>query len=284
MRRFFYDHTQINEATPLANIGIDNTLKLTDTVMHHWCKVLRAKVGDTAILFDGLGGEYKAKLTHIEKKAAEVILTNYSQNNNAARIYSTIGLVMSRGDRMDYAIQKATEMGVSSIQLLTSHHGEVRLKPAQVDKKLNHWQQVAIAACEQCGLNIPPLIYAPLPINQWLDNDNTNGNVCDNIVPLKQSENYQALQGDSNIKLVLSIPKNKEQTTPTQLVELIDTFKNTEQKPLIKLLIGAEGGLSNEELEQAKNNDWQPWQIGNRILRTETAPIVALATLQAWSL
>lgn len=280
MRRFFYDHTQ-DEATPLENIGIDNTVKLTDTVMHHWCKVLRAKVGDTAILFDGLGGEYKAELTYIEKKAAEVILTDYHPNNNTASFYSAMGLVMSRGDRMDYAIQKATEMGVSAIQLLTSHHGEVRLKPAQVAKKLNHWQQVAIAACEQCGLNTPPLIYAPLPINQWLEDDNTNGDVSDYIEPFKQLENYQALQGDSNIKLVLSVPKNKDQTTPPQLLKLIDTFKSTEQKPHIKLLIGPEGGLSNEELEKAISRDWQPWQIGNRILRTETAPVVALATLQA---
>ena len=77
---------------------------------------------------------------------------------------------MSRGERMDYAIQKSTELGVTAIQLLSSHHGEVNLKPAQVEKKLAHWQQVAIAACEQCGLNRPPLILAPLSIDDWLLN------------------------------------------------------------------------------------------------------------------
>ncbi|MEJ6070865.1 16S rRNA (uracil(1498)-N(3))-methyltransferase, partial [Psychrobacter sp. 16-Bac2893] len=139
-----------------------------ESIIHHWCRVLRANIGDKGILFDGFGGEYQVQLLTISKKNATVTLLSHTNNDNSAPIFTKIGLVMSRGERMDYAIQKSTELGVTAIQLLSSHHGEVNLKPAQVEKKLAHWQQVAIAACEQCGLNRPPLIIAPIPINDWL--------------------------------------------------------------------------------------------------------------------
>ncbi|MEJ6070864.1 16S rRNA (uracil(1498)-N(3))-methyltransferase, partial [Psychrobacter sp. 16-Bac2893] len=139
-----------------------------ESIVHHWCRVLRANIGDQGVLFDGFGGEYQVQLLTISKKNATVTLLSHTNNDNSASIFTKIGLVMSRGERMDYAIQKSTELGVTAIQLLSSHHGEVNLKPAQIEKKLAHWQQVAIAACEQCGLNRPPLIIAPIPINDWL--------------------------------------------------------------------------------------------------------------------
>ena len=129
---------------------------------------MRASVGDQGILFDGFGGEYQVQLKSISKKSATATLLSQVTDDKTAPIICEIGLVMSRGERMDYAIQKATELGVTAIQLLSSHHGEISLKPAQVDKKLAHWQQVAIAACEQCGLNRPPLILSPLSVNDWL--------------------------------------------------------------------------------------------------------------------
>ena len=178
VRRFFYatnsnisnDVTNEKAATypQLSTLPIGASVELTESIVHHWCRVLRATIGDQGVLFDGFGGEYQVQLLTISKKNATVTLLSHTNNDNSAPIFTKIGLVMSRGERMDYAIQKSTELGVTAIQLLSSHHGEVNLKPAQVEKKLAHWQQVAIAACEQCGLNRPPLIIAPIPINDWL--------------------------------------------------------------------------------------------------------------------
>lgn len=284
MRRFFYDFTNASTQTPLnelAQHSNQQTIDLTESIVHHWCRVLRAKVGDFGILFDGMGGQYQVELTQIQKKSAQAKIIDFSADNNQASLVTKIGLVMSRGERMDYAIQKATEMGVTAIQLLSSHHGEVRLKPSQIEKKLNHWQQVAISACEQCGLNTPPIIYAPMDISDWLQDDSQTGTPCDYMQPLADSDNYQPLNQQAMIKLVLSVPKGNNPPTPAQLIPLMH---NQDTTPYVQLLIGSEGGLSDEEITQAENAGWQAWQIGNRVMRTETAPVVALATLQAWQM
>ena len=149
---------------------------------------------------------------------------------------------MSKGDRMDYAIQKAVELGVSEIQLLTSERCEMRLKYDRDQKKLDHWQGIAIAACEQCGMNIVPKILAPLSLEKWL---------------------ASALP---ETKLVLA--PNKDETDP-----LTQASRN------IALLIGPEGGLSEAEIQAANDVGFMNWCIGERVLRTETAPVVALSIL-----
>ena len=161
MRRFFYNQPNL--------LQVGSTVPLTEEIFHHWCKVLRASVGEQALFFDGQGGEYTVTLTDITKKQALVTINDFNPINRALPFTVNIALVMSRGERMDYAIQKATELGVSSIQLLTSQHGEVRLKADQADKKLAHWQQVAVSACEQCGLNIVPTLLAPKAFSDWID-------------------------------------------------------------------------------------------------------------------
>ena len=217
-------------------------MTLPDDVTHHWCKVLRASVGDRAFLFDGAGGEYAVTLTHINKKSASVKIDEYDPINRVPVFQASIGLVMSRGDRMDYAIQKATEMGVSQIHLLTSDRCQAHLKYERDFKKLTHWQGVAIAACEQCGMNIVPKIIAPISLDEWVA-------TC-----------------QDKLKLVLALSEDKP------------TF----DKPLpknISLLIGAEGGLSPREIDLAISHGFMPWRIGERVLRTETAPVVALSAL-----
>ena len=158
--------------------------------------------------------------------------------------------------------------------MLSSHHGEVNLKPAQVEKKLAHWQQVAIAACEQCGLNRPPLIIAPIPINDWLKPITTTtpvkieATISSMVTTLSQDAYYQVLQ--------LSVPAAGQPAMPDSLLTVLQ-----QPVPYIELLIGPEGGLSTDECAQAADVGFEPWQIGARVLRTETAPVVALATLQA---
>lgn len=280
MRRFFYASEASSSADtfpPLASHALGDTLSLTENIQHHWCRVLRANVGDTGVLFDGFGGEYVVELETISKKNATVRLLEAHDIERTAPMLTKIALVMSRGDRMDYAIQKATELGVSAIQLLNSHHGEVTLKPAQVEKKLLHWQQVAISACEQCGLNRPPLIIAPMPINTWLTTEaDAAFLVSDIVAPLAQSPYYKQLLRPADMRIVLSVPAAGMPSMPPTLKTVLQ-----QDMPYVELLIGPEGGLSADEIMQAHSVGFEAWQIGTRVLRTETAPVVALASLQS---
>ena len=232
MPRFYID----------ADLTIDVSLELTETVFHHWVKVLRAQVGESATLFNGQGGEYDVTLTEVAKKSATVSVNAFNPANRTPKFQALLGQVMSKGDRMDYAIQKAVELGVSEIQLLTSDRCEMRLKYDRDQKKLDHWQGIAIAACEQCGLNIVPEILAPMSLEKWLDTE----------LP--------------NTKLVLAPNKDETDVLADATLDLA-------------LLIGPEGGLSEAEISAANQKGFLNWCIGERILRTETAPVVALSIL-----
>ncbi|MGG2098063.1 16S rRNA (uracil(1498)-N(3))-methyltransferase [Acinetobacter haemolyticus] len=229
----FYIETELNTG---------NTIELTESVFHHWVRVLRAKEQEQAIFFNGKGGEYLVTLTVINKKNALVSIDQFNKLDRTAPFNAVLGQVMSKGDRMDYAIQKATELGVTTIQLLTSDRCEMRLKYDRDQKKLDHWQSVAIAACEQCGMNRVPEILAPISLNDWVKSE----------LPTS--------------RFVLA--PNKDQTN----ILLNST-------PDIALLIGPEGGLSETEIETANQYQFKNWCIGDRVLRTETAPVVALSIL-----
>ena len=232
MPRFYID----------ADLTIDVSLELTETVFHHWVKVLRAQVGESATLFNGQGGEYDVTLTEVAKKSATVSVNAFNPANRTPKFQALLGQVMSKGDRMDYAIQKAVELGVSEIQLLTSDRCEMRLKYDRDQKKLDHWQGIAIAACEQCGLNIVPKILAPISLEKWLDTE----------LP--------------NTKLVLAPNKDETDVLAEATLDLV-------------LLIGPEGGLSEAEISTANQKGFLNWCIGERVLSTETAPVVALSIL-----
>ncbi|MGE8541345.1 16S rRNA (uracil(1498)-N(3))-methyltransferase [Acinetobacter sp. ANC 3813] len=225
-----------------ADLTVDTVVELTETVFHHWVKVLRAQSGEKATLFNGQGGEYEVQLTDVQKKSAAVQVLTFNPDNRIPAFHALLGQVMSKGDRMDYAIQKSVELGVSEIQLLTSERCEMRLKYDRDQKKLDHWQGIAIAACEQCGMNIVPKILAPISLEKWLATE------------LPQT------------KLVLA--PNKDE---------INVLADATAR--IALLIGPEGGLSEAEIQQANRAGFKNWCIGSRILRTETAPIVALSIL-----
>lgn len=225
-----------------TDLAVNTTIELTETVFHHWVKVLRAKLGETATLFNGQGGEYQATLTEINKKTASVSIDHFNADDRTPAKNTLIGQVMSKGDRMDYAIQKAVELGVWRIQLLTSERCEMRLKYDRDQKKIEHWQGIAIAACEQCGMNRVPEILAPISLEAWLQSD------------LPES------------RLVLAPNKNQQ-----------NVLQNTGAS--LAVLIGPEGGLSEIEIETANTAGFINWCVGDRILRTETAPIVALTLI-----
>ncbi|AMC99880.1 Ribosomal RNA small subunit methyltransferase E [Halomonas chromatireducens] len=144
---------------------------------------------------------------------------------------------------MDYAIQKAVELGVAAITPLYTEHGDVRLKEEREAKKLAHWQAVAVSACEQCGRATVPPVHSPMPLADWLD------------------------ERDEALRLVLHPATNRalaRETAPSS----------------VALLIGPEGGLSSIEVDAAQAADFSLLSLGPRILRTETAPVVALSLLQ----
>ena len=226
----FYIETELNTG---------NTIELTESVFHHWVRVLRAKVQEKAIFFNGKGGEYRVTLTEINKKNAFVSVDHFEAIDRTAPFKVILGQVMSKGDRMDYAIQKVTELGVTTIQLLTSDRCEMRLKYDRDQKKLDHWQSVAVAACEQCGMNIVPKVLAPISIEEWIQTD----------LPISR----------------LVMAPNKDQKNV-----LLDA------QPELALLIGPEGGLSESEIGLSNQHGFVNWCIGDRVLRTETAPVVAL--------
>lgn len=304
MRRFYFDPTSRplnDEPAPLGSYPAGTSVVLSESIWHHWCRVLRARVGDEAVLFDGYGGEYQCQLLSVDNKSARAALSHFDNKDHTPPFMSMIGMVMSRGDRMDYAIQKATELGVSAIQLLTSQHGEVHLKAAQIPKKLAHWQQVALSACEQCGLNRPPLILAPQPLQDWVsslgctasDKAIEPSQVSDLVQHLTLEPFYHALNRPADLHLILAVPQASFgtdsdaglKTEPKQLdqASLWQQIRNTcrTEPAYIKLLIGPEGGFSQDEHQLALASGLLPWQLGDRVLRAETAPVVALATLQS---
>lgn len=230
----FYIETELNTG---------NSIELTESVFHHWVRVLRAKELDQAIFFNGKGGEYIVTLTEINKKNAFVSIDQFNPIDRTAPAKVILGQVMSKGDRMDYAIQKATELGVTTIQLLTSERCEMRLRYERDQKKLDHWQSIAIAACEQCGMNKVPNVLAPISLTDWVKSEQ-----------LPQS------------RFVLAPNKGQENVV-------------LNSQPDLALLIGPEGGLSEAEIDAANQNHFQNWCIGDRVLRTETAPVVALSIL-----
>ncbi|WP_370277053.1 16S rRNA (uracil(1498)-N(3))-methyltransferase [Pontibacterium sp.] len=224
-------------------LAAEQTVDLSDAVVQHVCRALRMRVGDPIILFNGDGNEYHAQLETVEKRRASVRILEVSQPAVESPLQIRIGQSLSRGERMDYAVQKATEMGMQQMFPLFSERCEVKLNNERQDKRIRHWQQVAISACEQSGRCAVPTINAPQTLEQWIE------------------------QEDAELKLVL----HHHTATP------LGDFTPPQS---VALLIGPEGGLTEREVEMARDHGFQPVAFGPRVMRTETAPVAALALLQ----
>lgn len=226
---------------PLAE---HSTFDLPDGAFQHCCKVLRLKDDHPIIVFNGLGGQYHAKLANVQKRSAQLTVENFVTLDNESPLKVTIGQSISRGERMDYAVQKAVEAGVYRIQPLFSERCEVRLNDARLEKRVQHWQQVAISAAEQSGRGVVPEVCFPIPLEEWVVN-------CNDMLKLTlHHHSARPLQDFSE-------PKNQQ----------------------IALLIGPEGGLSEDEVRFAQQHQFSAIALGPRVLRTETAPVVALTAL-----
>lgn len=212
-------------------------------------KVLRLQPGRPLILFDGQGGEYSAELLDGGKKTL-VQLNSFNAEDRQSPLALTLAVGISRGDRFDWVIQKATELGVGLIQPLFSERCEVKLSAERLQKKLTHWQQIAISACEQCGRNRVPQVAEPKKLQQLLTASSAHSD---------------------ELKLVL------HHRSEVKLQQLAQT--HTRPGSVI-LLVGPEGGLSSTEIGAALSCEFIPMRLGPRVLRTETAPVGALSVLQ----
>ena len=226
---------------------LGSSLTLDDFGANHVAKVLRLKPGALISVFDGRGSEFEATLTAVGKKTM-VELTKELSRNVESPIVLELLQVISRGDRMDFTIQKAVELGISRIVPLTSERCGVKLDPERALKKIESFQKIAIAACEQCGRNVVPQV-APL---QSLDSFLTT----------------QQGQSDGFINLTLD-PRA--------------TSKLTDLPPCshYRILIGPEGGFSAQEVAATEQAGFIGVSLGPRILRTETAALVTLSILGA---
>ena len=215
---------------------------LSDSVFQHAAKVLRMQLGDRLCLFNGDGYDYQAEVSYVDKRQMRAIIIESSPNTRDSLLKIEIGQAISRGERMDYAIQKTTELGCSKISPLFTERCEVRLSSERQDKRQRHWQQTAISACEQSLRNTPPEVAMPVTLEAWLKD-------C-----------------DADLKLVL----HPHQEAP------LETYQTPKS---VALLIGPEGGLTDEEIELALNYGFKRLRLGPRVMRTETAPVATCAIL-----
>lgn len=228
-------------------LHVGQTLPLSDNAMAHAIRVMRLKVGDDLTLFCGDGYDYTCTLDQIEKKSAWVKVLDSVKVENESPLTIRLLQGISSGDRMDYTLQKAVELGVSEIFPLSTERSVTKLSGDRAEKRVEHWQGVVIAACEQSGRAVVPKVHSPLTLAQWLT----------------QFGEPAAL----NITL-----------NPTGAKRLSELQAPT---TAVNMLIGPEGGLSPAEIALANQHAFQSILIGPRILRTETAALTALACMQA---
>lgn len=218
-------------------------LALPPAAARHVAQVLRLSAGAAVVLFDGTGGEYDAVLDAVERRMVHVRVVAHRAVERESRLALTLAQCVSKGERMDYAIQKAVELGVTRILPVLSARSVVKLDAVRWERKLDHWRGIIIAACEQCGRNRVPELAPAVPLPGWL------------------------ASGDG-LRLVLA---------PTAR----DGVGALTPAPAVSLLVGPEGGLSEEEIALARQHGCTPVRLGPRVLRTETAGVAALAVLQA---
>lgn len=210
----------------------------------HLARVLRMGPGDELQLFDGSGLEYRARIVAADKRQVTVVLLDAHPGLAESPLRIHLGIGISRGERMDLVVQKATELGVAAISPLYTQRTEVRLRGEREARKRQHWRQVIVSACEQCGRSIIPIVYEPTALSQWLES------------------------ADGERRFVLH---HRATAAP----------EGAQLPASVSLLVGPEGGLSEAEIGSAEAAGFESLALGPRILRTETAPLAALAILQA---
>ena len=230
------------------DINVGETIELTKEASHYLAKVLRLKTGAKIIVFNGQGGEYSATLLNVTKSGCSAFIESFSDPHTDAFLPIHLVQGISRGERMHFVIQKAVELGATSLWPVFTEYCEIKLQGDRAEKRLEHWQSIANSACEQCGRTRIMTIYPVSKLPQWLHN---TPHLDEKHIRLTLDP--YATQSLSNINI----------TPPDE----------------VTLLIGPEGGLSENEIALAARNGFQGIQLGRRILRTETATTAALSAV-----
>ena len=236
--------TRIHVTGPLA---AEKEIELPAAGAYHVSRVLRLRAGAPLMVFDGTGGEYRAEITQVTDAGVRARLGEFAPGTPDSPLKITLVQGVSRSERMDWTLQKATELGVAMITPVLAARSVVRLDEKQAAKKQEHWRSIVVGACEQSGRTRVPVVNTPVPLRDYLANSRREG-----------------------MRLVLS------PSGPASLAGLSSIPHRVE------LLIGPEGGLDDEELTAAQKANYMPVRLGPRVLRTETAAVVALSVLQGF--
>lgn len=225
------------------NLLSGEQIALEESASHHLSKVLRMQAGRELILFNGAGGEFAATIHEVTKKHVIVSIAEHCIDDRESPLELELAIGISRGERFEWVLQKATELGVTKITPLITERTEVKTGGDRQEKLQERWQHIIVSACEQCQRNLLPTLHVPIQISDWLPN-------------IK-----------SDLRFVLHHRDSK--SLPAQ------------QKPeSVTLLIGPEGGLSEREIAHALEQDFNALTLGPRVLRTETAPVAAISLVQ----
>lgn len=217
-------------------------VELPKETSHYVRQVLRLREGSLVILFNGLGGEFHGKI-QFNNKQASVLLENYNDLSVESPLKIHLGQGISRGEKMDYVVQKAVELGVAEITPLFTERCGVKLDEERSEKRLDHWRKIMISACEQSGRNTIPQIHPPCEISDWISQ-------C------------------KDLHRTICHPGLSQSESPSSKINSV------------AVLIGSEGGFTEAEVTDAVNHDFKSLILGPRVLRTETATVAALTKLQ----
>lgn len=220
-------------------------VQLSEALSHHWTRVLRLQQGDEALLFNGDGRDYRVRLLTLAKRGAEAEVLGSVLVASESPLDISLAQGLCRGEKMDWVLQKATELGVSSIQPLMTERSEVRLSGEREERRMGHWRQVLQSACEQCGRARLPRLSSPLALPEWATT--VDPGVCKLLLDPGAERGMQGMAPASRVVIA----------------------------------IGPEGGFAEHELALLQRRGFLGIRMGPRVLRTETAGLAALAVLQA---
>lgn len=226
------------------HLTVGQEVSLDEDAANHVGRVLRMSAGHALQLFDGSNQVFDAEIVHADKKSVRVKVLTANEDNRESPLHLHLGQVMSRGEKMEFTIQKSIELGVNVITPLFSERCGVKLDAERLNKKLLQWRKIAVAACEQCGRNVVPEIHPAMSLEEW------------------------CAQQDESLKLNLHPRASASINTLPQPVERV------------RLLIGPEGGLTADEIAMTARHQFTDILLGPRVLRTETTALTAITALQ----
>ena len=233
-------------------ITTGQTIALSAENKHHAARVLRLRKGDPVTLFNGRGGEFCARIDSIRKDSITVLVDSYQDTNRESPLHIELAQAICVNEKMDWIIQKSVELGVSSIQPVSTARSIVHLSDGRSGKRLQHWQKIVISACEQCGRNQVPQIYPLITLPEWLSRKKMHRTPQDILIMLSA-------------------------TAAQSLKDLPEPAADAK----VALVIGPEGGFTEEEELAIGHSGFVPLHLGSRILRTESAALAAIAAMQA---